>query len=89
MTQKESDFLLDSWIQSLNTICHSGYSNKLIKKLIQVTMQEMRMTVVLVFTILLLCCGINGTFLINEKDADLKDKTHLSGNILQFPYVRM
>lgn len=39
-----------------------------------------------VFTIFILCCGINGTFLANEKDADLKDKTHLSGNILPLLY---
>lgn len=45
------------------------------------------MTMVLpVFIILLLCCGINRTFLLNERDADLKDKTHLSGNILPLLY---
>jgi len=33
-------------------------------------------------TILLLCYGINRTFLVNKRDGDEKDKTDLSGNIL-------
>lgn len=89
MTQKEGDFFTE-FLNSeliLNTFCHSGDYNKLIKKLIWVTVQEMRMTTAVpAFTILLLCCGINGTFLLNERDADLKDKTHLSGNILPLLY---